>query len=51
MCIFEALMPLLAPKMWQETLQRIAQLPEQTVQRIAFGLAAFGLAVVWIVTL
>lgn len=50
-CVFESLMPLIAPRLWQDTLRRISGLGEDEVRRMAFVVAIAGLALIWMVTL
>ena len=48
MCVFESLMPLVLPEAWQRALREMAGADPVMVRKIAAGVMAAGLAVIWL---
>lgn len=47
MAVFEGIMPLVAPELWQRSLERLSRMDPETIRRFAFAVISIGLAVVW----
>ena len=50
MVVFEGIFPLVAPELWQRSLERIAQISPETIRRVAMVMVVFGLAWIWLLT-
>lgn len=49
MCVFESLMPLLLPEIWQKALREMAAADSDMVRKVAAVVLAAGLAVIWLI--
>lgn len=49
MMVFEGLMPMIAPDLWQNALKKIAAESPEQVRKVAMAVVAGGLASVWFV--
>ncbi|MEE1653212.1 DUF2065 family protein [Brachymonas sp. G13] len=49
MLMFEGLFPLLLPRSWRETFQRLVQLPDQQIRLFGFASVAAGLLLYWLI--
>ena len=50
MVVFEGIFPLVAPELWQRSLERIAQIAPETVRRAAMLMVISGLAWIWLLS-
>ena len=50
MLMFEGLCPLLLPRNWRETFQRLVQLSDQQIRLFGFASVAAGLLLYWLIT-
>ena len=49
MCVFESLMPLSLPEIWQKALREMAAADPDMVRKVAAVVLAAGLAVIWLI--
>ena len=50
MLMFVGLFPLLLPRSWRETFQRLVQLCDQQIRLFGFASVAAGLLLYWLIT-
>ena len=50
MIVFEGVFPLIAPGLWQQSLEKISHINPETVRRAAMVMVIAGLGWIWVLT-
>ncbi len=48
MAVFEAVLPLLKPDLWQRMLKEVSLIPASQVRRVAFAVIVVALMYIWV---
>lgn len=51
MAVFEAVLPLLKPDLWQRMLKEVSLIPASQVRRVAFAVIVVALIYIWAIDL